>query len=41
MFDEAAIILLTKLGNASVHMCKNVCAYLGKNVLESFTDVLD
>lgn len=34
MFSEAAIILLTKLGNASVHMCKNVCTYSGKMYLK-------
>lgn len=39
MFNEAAVILLNKLGN--VHMGKNVSAHLGKNAFESFTDTFD
>lgn len=41
MFNKAAILLLTKLGNASVHMCKTVCSHLGTNVFERVTGAFD
>lgn len=41
MFNEAAVILSTKLGDASVQMCKNICAHLGKNEFESVTGACD